>query len=977
MNLKILFVVAFVFACFHSRASFVKEETAIKAAESFFSIQSGNTDYSVSETYSEKYNGITTFYIFNFSPEGFVVVSSDNNISPILGYSFSGSLNINHTSPQLKAWLDMYSASIYDAINEKKTDLKNNLYWDHLLAGNFSKAKYIVTPLCSTLWKQDCFYNEFCPSDTLGPCDHAVTGCVATAMSQIMKYWNYPVKGQGLHSYISFWYGPLSANFGATTYDWSSMPDDVISTNPAVATLMNHCGISVDMDYYATSSGSNNYFAVASLKNYFKYSNNISFVYRLNYSDSAWIELMKSEMDAGRPVLYQGGLSGFPTGHSWVCDGYDSNDFLHFNWGDGNTSYWQIGNWIYNINNEAVIKIMPIVSCDIALREFVSPVPSTFLSPSTIKIKVSNYDTLPQANIPVSYVVDGGTPVTEIITLPLAALSDTVYEFIQPFDFSPNPGHVYNVKVYSGLLCDGYKFNDTLTIPVENVACVSPPYSMGFEPTENMNGWVIEDVQGDGNKWNIGAGGYSQPKCIYYNGGSSQANDWFISKCLQLETNKMYKLSYYYNGMGTFNPNKLSVYIGNQPQITDLTTLLFQDTNIVNNTYLKTEIFFTVPADGSYYLGWFCHSDANMYSLAIDDINITEQIANDIGIVSVNLPGESCDLQLENIEVVIKNYCSSVLNNFPVSYSVNGGTPVTENVIIPVPVGGTFNFIFSTPADLSADGQYQLKIYTSLTGDTLNVNDTLNRTVINHQSISPDYTMEFEPADDFSGWKVINNNNDVYTWTIQNTGGRTNPYCIRYDYSSWIPADDWFISSCINLSSTQSYRLSFWHKIESDQWPEKLKVFIGNNNDISSLNVQLLDFPNLTNMTYQYAEATFNVPADGLYYIGWYCYSDASMFNLYVDDISLDDVTNSDDHPANNVFTAFPNPFSQEVCISHSGNSGENIQYEISDPNGRILLQTTSKNNFVNFSTKNLSNGIYILKIKSAKEVYIRKLLKK
>ena len=121
--------------------------------------------------------------------------------------------------------------------------------------------------------------------------------------------------------------------------------------------------------------------------------------------------------------------------------------------------------------------------------------------------------------------------------------------------------------------------------------------------------------------------------------------------------------------------------------------------------------------------------------------------------------------------------------------------------------------------------------------------------------------MGFEPSEDFSGWKIYNNNNDIYKWNIISNNGRTQPYCIRYDYSSWLPADDWFVSSCINLSSSQIYKLGFWYKAEASAWPEKLKVFIGNDQNTSSLTTLLLNLPNIININYQYAETNnFTVP---------------------------------------------------------------------------------------------------------------------
>jgi len=961
---------------YNIQANNVTKETATKVATAFLKVQANNSNINISNIYTESIDNVTTFYIFSFSPKGFVIVAADDNINPILGYSVTSQFDKNNIPTQLQGWLQQYSKNIYNVITLKQNSFSHANEWEQILSGKFKSAKSLVTPLCTTRWDQTCWYNELCPLDTLGTCGRAVTGCVATAIAQVMKFWNYPIQGQGSHLYTSQWHGVQSADFGATTYDWASMPDTLTSSNLAVATLMYHVGVSVNMDYYDNSSGSNLNYAINSLPNYFKYSNNIEFVNRNNYSDSTWIELMKYELNAGRPVLYQGWLDSVPAGHAWVCDGYDSNNFLHFNWGQmGNEGYYEIGNFIFNSSNQAVIKVMPIVSCDIALRNFLSPVSATFSTPSIIKVQISNYDSLPHTNIPVSYTIDGGAPINEIISSSIAALSDTIYEFIQPFDFSPNPGHIYNVKVYSSLVCDGYKDNDTLSISIENVACVNPPYSMGFEPSENINGWLVNDADNDNNTWSFGPGGNREPTCTYlFN--SSQADDWLISKCLQLETNKLYKLSYYFKTC-LYCPNQtLSIFIGNQQNIADLTTLLASYNNITNSDYQKAEIYFPVPASGSYYIGWLADGVADN-SLVLDDINITEQNSINVGLISTTLPVESCNLQQENVVVTVKNYCSTILNNIPISYSVNGGTPVIDTITTPINIGDSLIFTFTTPIDFSANGTFNIAIYTSLTNDTLYNNDTINITVINHVSILPVYTMGFEPSEDFSGWKIYNNNNDIYKWNIISNNGRTQPYCIRYDYSSWLPADDWFVSSCINLSSSQIYKLGFWYKAEASAWPEKLKVFIGNDQNTSSLTTLLLNLPNIININYQYAETNnFTVPSNGLYYIGWYCYSDSNMFNLYIDDILIDVMITGINNLYNAEFQIYPNPCIDEVIIEHSNISKEEIKYEIQNISGKQITQLISKNEKVKILVSNFSDGIYILKITSNKGVVVKKLVK-
>ena len=270
------------------------------------------------------------YYVFNSGTSGFVMVSGDDIVTPILGYSTNGTFDPNNIPPNAAKWFEGYKNQIRFAIeNELKSTEEIKREWQNLINGvkadNETRATSSVSPLIQTKWDQSTFYNASCPSGSL-------TGCVATAMAQIMKFWSYPTQGTGFYSYNHPNYGTLSANFGSTTYQWGSMPNMVISSNSAVATIMYHCGVSVDMNYSPQFSGAAGAVKVApALKNYFGYPTSVSVKERSSYTNSQWISLLKQELDAGRPMYYEGVGTG--SGHAFVCDGYDNNDFFHFNWG--------------------------------------------------------------------------------------------------------------------------------------------------------------------------------------------------------------------------------------------------------------------------------------------------------------------------------------------------------------------------------------------------------------------------------------------------------------------------------------------------------------------------------------------------------------------------------------------------------------------------------------------------------------------
>ena len=229
-------------------------------------------------------------------------------------------------------------------------------------------AKWITyipgTYLVETTWNQRPYYNNYCPSGV-------PAGCVATVMAQIMKYYGHPLKGTGSNSYSCGNYGTLSANFGETSYQWKNMPNKLTALSKpeeidAVATLMYHSGIAVNMLYTSGGSGSNIVAARDALKTYFGYDSNIRREIKDNYKNANdWYDLLRSEINVRRPMYYRGS-DPVEGGHAFICDGYDNDDFFHFNWGWGGSGddWFQI--WLldpneynFSVSHEILVNIKP------------------------------------------------------------------------------------------------------------------------------------------------------------------------------------------------------------------------------------------------------------------------------------------------------------------------------------------------------------------------------------------------------------------------------------------------------------------------------------------------------------------------------------------------------------------------------------------------------------------------------------------
>jgi len=280
--------------------------------------------------------------------KGFVLMAADDRVRPVLAYSPDGSFDPSAMPDHVAAWIDGYRSEIASVVevcdNPSRKVTKD---WECWSKGTARGNTIWVDPLMTSRWWQRPLYNNYCPYDSVS---HArtVTGCVATAMAQIMRYWQWPEVGYGSHSYEWSHYGTISADFGDTYYNWDQMPDTLSyactsEEIDAVATLMYHAGVSVDMMYdpegsgaYTASSGDLGFpCAENAYKTYFRYNPMLQSRHKSAYTDTEWDSLMRAELDAGRPVHYGAAEPYIHSGHVFVIDGYDSLGMFHVNWGWG------------------------------------------------------------------------------------------------------------------------------------------------------------------------------------------------------------------------------------------------------------------------------------------------------------------------------------------------------------------------------------------------------------------------------------------------------------------------------------------------------------------------------------------------------------------------------------------------------------------------------------------------------------------
>ncbi len=332
----------------------VSLETAKKTAEKFYGVQLQQTAVkslpALSCVYPKgtKNTDFVPYYIFNAEKEqGFVIVAGDDNAaSLILGYSDKGSFQIENMPENLKFWLGFYeegvrNAAAYNGISkpQAKTD--------------FTKAEVIKAPLLDSInYNQTAPYNDLCPIDpTTGK--RSMTGCVATALASIARYYEYPKTGQGSITYTTSKGLELSMDFSQNSYDWENMLKDYNGSlsqytevqRTAVATIMRDMGYAVRMGYGSDASGALRDPTTIGTVQYMGFDSILNYRERTDYdNDDEWIAVLKDNLDNDLPVYYTG--QGDGGGHAFICDGYNDDDFFHINWGWGgwDNGYFSVRN---------------------------------------------------------------------------------------------------------------------------------------------------------------------------------------------------------------------------------------------------------------------------------------------------------------------------------------------------------------------------------------------------------------------------------------------------------------------------------------------------------------------------------------------------------------------------------------------------------------------------------------------------------
>lgn len=363
---------AIILCSFSLFAGPVSVERASNVALNLFGKNTQKSTSTVELKYTGIADGDTLYYVFSYADGGFSIISADDAVVPVLGYSATSDAGEVAENKSLLFQLDRYGQAISEARKIDGASLSVQRQWQAFAMGqsNVNENVVEVGPLVTSRWGQEGYYNDSCPS---------YVGCMAVAMGQVMRFHNWPKQGRGWHEYIPTdepERGPQFANFGATTYRWDLMHDKLRDNHTdaeksAVAQLLYHAGVSVNMSYTEEGSGSYSCDVLPALVNYFFYSKDLKLCSYSNYSVKDWFALISGEIDAGRPVIYSGATKK-QEGHAWVVDGYNSEGYLHVNWGwDGDyDGYFYVENMIlgttvFSEEIDAIVGIEPDVNAPV------------------------------------------------------------------------------------------------------------------------------------------------------------------------------------------------------------------------------------------------------------------------------------------------------------------------------------------------------------------------------------------------------------------------------------------------------------------------------------------------------------------------------------------------------------------------------------------------------------------------------------
>ena len=367
MFFKILVFITIIISNLSANGQAVPRQVLDEAATNFMAGNFPGGARKIRSVIPLMYDNLNTLNLFELEPEGWILLSADMKVEPVIGFSFAGHFTKpdENSNDPMSNWFNLYQKQIKQIVTDES--LKEQSGWGTtqksavLKGATASGVK--VNPFMEANLDQGKNWNQSCPPDVNGPGGHVYAGCVAVCMAQAMSVFKMPAKGKGYNNYLDPKYGTQYANFGNTFYDWDSM--SFSKADKFNALLLYHCAVAVNMNFGADASGTQTRYTASALRNYFSFSQNILYKTRTG-TDTEWHTQLNDQLLHGRPIIYAGDADDGKPGHAFNIDGVLNSSYFHINWGwsGSNNGYYTLdalnpGSFNFSKNQAAVFGIQP------------------------------------------------------------------------------------------------------------------------------------------------------------------------------------------------------------------------------------------------------------------------------------------------------------------------------------------------------------------------------------------------------------------------------------------------------------------------------------------------------------------------------------------------------------------------------------------------------------------------------------------
>lgn len=360
------------------------------------------------------------------------------------------------------------------------------------------------------------------------------------------------------------------------------------------------------------------------------------------------------------------------------------------------------------------------------------------------------------------------------------------------------------------------------------------------------------------------------------------------------------------------------------------------------------------------------------YAWMIDDVSISDYPSADVSTLGILVPFNGCALGAsEEIFTAFINKGTTDITGFDASYTINGGTPVTENITTTILAGDTLFYTFTTLADFSAPGVYDVAVYCVAAGDGDLTNDTAYTNTASGTPSHVNYNMGFETTDDFSLYSVEDADGDGSTIDISATYVRTGLACLRYTLPNSASSDNWVFTNCIDFDQNDVYGLDFWFKVfDNTAVPFNVEAYLATSQNSADATTLLASPPVPGDTSYTNVHTTFSVPTTGTYYIAFRGFGTNVDNTTRIDDITIDLVSGIKNTDLNKAMMVYPNPSNGRIFVENTSATEKSATVSVLNTVG----QTVYTNNFSNLvkesiDLSNQPDGLYTVRISTASGV--------